>query len=49
VLSSFIAMVIALIAAMDNPYRGEVSIGSDVFRNVYEGIMSAKTSATPGW
>jgi hypothetical protein len=48
VLSSFIAMVIALIAAMDNPYRGEVSIGSDVFRSVYEGIMSAKTSATPG-
>jgi hypothetical protein len=41
-------MVIALIAAMDNPYRGEVSIGSDVFRSVYEGIMSAKTSATPG-
>jgi hypothetical protein len=46
VLSFFIAMVIALIAAMDHPYRGEVSIGSDVFRSVYEGIMSAKTSAT---
>jgi hypothetical protein len=48
VLSFFIAMVVALIAAMDHPYRGEVSIGSDVFRRVSEGIMSAKTSAKPG-
>jgi hypothetical protein len=46
-LSFFIAMVIALIAAMDNPYRGEVSIGPDAFRNVYEGVMSPKTSASP--
>jgi hypothetical protein len=45
-LSFFIAMVIALIAAMDNPYRGEVSIGPDAFRSVYEGLMTPKTSAS---
>ena len=39
-------MVIALIAAMDNPYRGEVSIGPDAFRSVYEGLMTPKTSAS---
>jgi hypothetical protein len=43
--SFFIAMVIALIAAMDNPYQGEVSIGPDAFRSVYEGLMTPETSA----
>jgi hypothetical protein len=45
-LSFFIAMVIALIAAMDNPYRGDMSIGPDAFRNVYEGLMEPKNSAS---
>ena len=38
-LSFFIGTVICLIAAMDNPYRGEVSIGPDAFQNVYEQLM----------
>jgi hypothetical protein len=47
-LSFFIATVICLIAAMDNPYRGEVSIGSDAFEHVYEQLMggSGKPSTT---
>ena len=38
-LSFFIATVICLIAVMDNPYRGEVSIGPDAFENVYNQLM----------
>ena len=39
VLSLFLGMVIFLIAAMDNPFRGEVSISSDALRSVYESLM----------
>jgi hypothetical protein len=35
-LSAFLGLVIFLIAAMDNPFRGEVSLGSDAFQAVYE-------------
>ena len=41
-LSFFIGAVIVLIAAMDNPYRGEVSIGPDPFQNVYTDLMKPK-------
>jgi hypothetical protein len=44
ILSFFIGTVICLIAAMDNPFRGEVSIGPDAFVNVYETIMGGRTS-----
>jgi hypothetical protein len=44
-LSFFIGTVICLIAAMDNPFRGEVSIGPDAFMNVYETLMGGKTLA----
>jgi len=44
VLSFYIGTVICLIAAMDNPFRGEVSIGPDAFVNVYETVMGGKTS-----
>jgi hypothetical protein len=39
-LAFFLATLVFLIAAMDNPFRGEVSISSDVFENVYKIIMS---------
>jgi hypothetical protein len=35
-LSAFLGVVIFLIAAMDNPFRGEVSLGSGAFQAVYE-------------
>ena len=31
VLSVFLGVVIFLIAAMDNPFRGDVSVGPDLF------------------
>jgi hypothetical protein len=38
-LSMFLGLVIFLIAAMDNPFRGEVSVTSDPFRQVYATLM----------
>jgi hypothetical protein len=38
-LSMFLGLVIFLIAAMDNPFRGEVSVTSDPFRQVYVTLM----------
>ena len=39
ILSLFLGIVIFLIAAMDNPFRGEVSVGPDAFQLVYESLM----------
>jgi hypothetical protein len=39
ILSLFLGIVIFLIAAMDNPLRGEVSVGPDAFQLVYESLM----------
>ena len=41
-LSLFLGVVIFLIAAMDNPFRGEVSVGPDAYRLVYETLMKPK-------
>jgi hypothetical protein len=41
-LSLFLGIVIFLIAAMDNPFRGEVSVGPDAFQLVYESLMKKK-------
>jgi hypothetical protein len=38
-LSAFLGLVIFLIAAMDNPFRGEVSVTPAPFRQVYETLM----------
>ena len=38
-LSLFLGLVIFLIAAMDNPFRGEVSIGPEAFQTVYDTLM----------
>jgi hypothetical protein len=39
VLSVFLGVVIFLIAAMDNPFRGDVSVGPDSFQLVYDSLM----------
>jgi hypothetical protein len=38
-LSSFLGLVIFLIAAMDNPFRGQVSVTPEAFESVYAMIM----------
>ncbi len=40
VLAIFIGLLIFLTAAMDNPFRGEFSIASDAFQDVYDHVMS---------
>jgi Protein of unknown function (DUF4239) len=41
VLSLFLASVIFLVVAMDHPFRGEVSVGSEPFEQVYRTLMQA--------
>jgi len=40
VLSFFVGVVIFLVAAMDNPFRGEVSVGPDAFELIYDTLMN---------
>jgi len=44
VLSIFLGIVIFLIAAMDNPFRGDVSVGPDSFQLVYDSLMKPQKS-----
>ena len=37
--SLFLGVVIFLIAAMDHPFRGEVSVGPDAFQTIYDSLM----------
>jgi Protein of unknown function (DUF4239) len=39
VLSFFVGVVIFMIAAMDHPFRGDVSIGPEPFELIYTGLM----------
>ncbi len=39
ILAIFIALLIFLTAAMDNPFRGEFSVSADVFRTILEKVM----------
>jgi Protein of unknown function (DUF4239) len=39
ILACFIALLIFLTAAMDNPFRGEFSVTSDVFQTILEKVM----------
>jgi hypothetical protein len=39
ILACFIAMLIFLTAAMDNPFRGEFSVNSDVFQTILDKVM----------
>ena len=45
-LAFFMGTMIFLIAAMDNPYRGEVSVTPDAFREAYA-IMATEAGASP--
>jgi hypothetical protein len=38
-LSFFVGVVIFMIASMDNPFRGEVSVGPDAFELIYTSLM----------
>lgn len=48
-LSMFLGLVIFLIAAMDNPFRGEVSVTPAPFRQVYERSCSRAMPSTDPW
>ena len=39
ILACFIALLIFLTAAMDNPFRGEFSVNSDVFQTILDKVM----------
>jgi hypothetical protein len=41
-ISLFLGIVIFMIAALDNPFRGEVSVGPDPIQLVYETLMNSK-------
>lgn len=45
VLTLFLATVIALIAAMDNPFRGEVSVSPEPFERIHATIMTGEAGA----
>jgi Protein of unknown function (DUF4239) len=40
ILAIFIALLIFLTAAMDNPFRGEFSVSSDAFKTILEKVMT---------
>ena len=47
-LAFFMGTMIFLIAAMDNPYKGEVSVTSDAFREAYEIMTAGERAPIPG-
>lgn len=46
VLASILGAVIFLIAELDNPFRGEVSIGPELIARVYETLMKPGAGGT---
>ena len=40
ILAIFIALLVFLTAAMDNPFRGDFSISADAYQSVLENVMS---------
>ncbi len=47
-LASFLGAVICLVAVMDHPFRGEVSISAEPFKMIYESLMTPSTGGTQG-
>ncbi len=41
ILATFIALLIFLTAAMDNPFRGEFSVSPEVFQTILEKVMTS--------
>ena len=37
--SGLLGLLMFLVAAMDNPFRGEISVGPEAFELVYEELM----------
>jgi Protein of unknown function (DUF4239) len=48
ILAVFIALLVFLTAAMDNPFRGEFSVSSDAFQTILEKVMTPGESTTHG-
>jgi hypothetical protein len=46
-LACILGLVIFLIAELDNPFRGEVSIGPEAIVQVYENVMNPRQTGTP--
>ena len=46
VLASILGLVIFLIAELDNPFRGDISIGPDAIARVYKDVMKPRQTAT---
>lgn len=47
VIAFYLATLIALIAAMDNPFRGEVSISPEAYELVYKTVMTTAVAPIP--
>lgn len=47
VISFYLATLIALIAAMDNPFLGEVCVSPDPYELVYQTVMKGETTQNP--
>ena len=47
ILAIFIALLIFLTAAMDNPFRGEFSVSSDAFETILNKIMIPPAESAP--
>jgi hypothetical protein len=47
-LAVFIAALVFLTAAMDNPFRGEFSVSAEAFQTILDKVMTAKDTGTAG-
>jgi hypothetical protein len=45
-LALFLGIVIFMIAALDHPFRGGVSIGPDAIQQVYDSLMNTPPAAS---
>ena len=46
-LAIFIALLVFLTAAMDNPFRGEFSVSSDAFQTILDKVMTPTPNVDP--
>jgi hypothetical protein len=40
IMAIFIALLVFLTAAMDNPFRGEFSVSAEAYQTVFQNVMS---------
>lgn len=48
ILGVFIGLMVFLTAAVDNPFRGEVSVSADSYRLILEGLMDQQSASAGG-